>query len=39
MTQKSAIVLFAHGARDVNWAEPFRKMQRMVREKKSGVPV
>ena len=39
MKNKSAIVLFAHGARDVNWAEPFRKMQSMVREKKPGVPV
>ena len=36
---KSAIVLFAHGARDSQWAEPFRKMQSMVREKKPGVPV
>ncbi len=36
---KSAIVLFAHGARDSQWAEPFRKMQDMVREKKPGVPV
>ncbi len=39
MTPKSAIVLFAHGARDGQWAEPFRKMQSMVREKKPGVPV
>ncbi len=36
---KSAIVLFAHGARDSQWAEPFRKMQSMVRDKKPGVPV
>jgi len=39
MTQQSAIVLFAHGARDAQWAEPFRKMQSMVRAKKPGVPV
>jgi sirohydrochlorin cobaltochelatase len=39
MTPKSAIVLFAHGARDAQWAEPFRKMQSMVRAKKPGVPV
>ncbi len=39
MTPKSAIVLFAHGARDAQWAEPFRKMQSMVRDKKLGVPV
>ena len=37
--QKSAIVLFAHGAREAQWAEPFRKIQGMVREKKPGVPV
>ena len=39
MKNKSAIVLFAHGARDAQWAEPFRKMQNMVRAKKPGVPV
>jgi sirohydrochlorin cobaltochelatase len=39
MTQTSAIVLFAHGARDAQWAEPFRKMQSMVRKKIPGVPV
>jgi sirohydrochlorin cobaltochelatase len=39
MTQTSAIVLFAHGARDEQWAEPFRKMQSMVRDNKPGVPV
>jgi sirohydrochlorin cobaltochelatase len=39
MTKKSAIVLFAHGARDTQWAEPFRKIQSMVRKKKPGVPV
>ncbi len=36
---KSAIVLFAHGARDSQWAEPFRKMQSMVRDKKPDVLV
>jgi sirohydrochlorin cobaltochelatase len=35
----SAIVLFAHGAREAQWAEPFRKIQGMVREKKPGVHV
>ena len=39
MTQKSAIVLFAHGARDANWADPFCKIQNMVRKKKPSVPV
>ena len=36
---KSAIVLFAHGARDAQWAEPFRKIKAMVRARKSGMPV
>ena len=27
---KSALVLFAHGARDVQWSEPFRALQREV---------
>ena len=35
----SAIILFAHGARDAQWAEPFRKIQEMVRAQKPGVPV
>lgn len=30
---ETAIVLFAHGARDPGWAEPFRKIQRAVAEK------
>ena len=35
----SAIVLFAHGARDAQWAEPFRKIKVMVRARKPGMPV
>ncbi len=27
---KSALVLFAHGARDAQWSEPFRSMQKAV---------
>ena len=27
MSEKSALVLFAHGARDPRWAQPFVKMQ------------
>jgi sirohydrochlorin cobaltochelatase len=27
---KSALILFAHGARDPRWAEPFRKLQDMI---------
>jgi len=39
MTQQSAIVLFAHGARDPDWAQPFQKIQGMVRDKMPGVVV
>ncbi len=27
MNDKHALILFAHGARNPNWAEPFRKLQ------------
>ena len=30
---ETAIVLFAHGARDPEWAEPFKKIQRAVAER------
>lgn len=30
MTTKKALVLFAHGARDPRWAQPFLKMQAMA---------
>lgn len=36
---RSAIVLFAHGARDPEWAEPFRKLRSMVEAKAPGVAV
>ncbi len=29
-TKHSALVLFAHGARDAQWAEPFRALQKAV---------
>lgn len=29
-TQKRALVLFAHGARDPRWAEPFKRLQGIV---------
>ena len=38
-TGKQAIVLFAHGSRDREWARPFRKLQRIVRAKRPGVAV
>jgi sirohydrochlorin cobaltochelatase len=35
----SAIILFAHGARDPEWAQPFRKIQRALEAKRPGVAV
>lgn len=37
--KKSAIILFAHGARDPQWAEPFRKMQERIGAQAPGVQV
>ena len=34
-----AIVLFAHGARDRRWAQPFRKIQRSIKAKQPGTVV
>lgn len=31
MAGRRALVLFAHGARDPRWAEPFRRLQEIVR--------
>lgn len=36
---KSAIVLFAHGARDPGWAEPFRRIQARLRAAIPELPV
>lgn len=38
-TAKCAIVLFAHGARDPQWAQPFEKIQRIVSGREPGTPV
>ena len=35
----SAIVLFAHGARDPEWAQPFRKIQRAIEARQPGTTV
>lgn len=35
----TAIILFAHGARDLDWADPLRRVQAVVRERMAGVPV
>ena len=35
----TAIILFAHGARDPEWANPLRRIQAAVRERIAEVPV
>ncbi len=35
----SAVVLFAHGARDPQWAEPFQRIREQVKVLRPGVPV
>lgn len=34
-----ALVLFAHGARDPQWAEPFKRIQAAIRARRSGAVV
>jgi sirohydrochlorin cobaltochelatase len=34
-----ALILFAHGARDPRWAEPFQRLQRLIQAQLSGVVV
>ena len=36
---QQALVLFAHGARDPEWAAPFRRIQRLVAERCPGIAV
>ena len=36
---KSALVLFAHGARDSQWSEPFRALQREVASRRPDLTV
>ena len=38
-TKHSALVLFAHGARDAQWSEPFRAMQKAVAGKRPDLTV
>ena len=38
-SDKTAIVLFAHGARDPEWALPFRKIQRALETRSTGTPI
>jgi len=39
MTTRSAIILFAHGARDPEWAEPFRRIAARLRKARPKLPV
>lgn len=36
---KHALVLFAHGARDLRWAEPFQRLQKIVEGQQPDVTV
>ena len=36
---KPAVILFAHGARDPAWAEPFRTIKRIIEQKQPGADV
>ena len=38
-TRKSALVLFAHGARDAQWSEPFHAMQKAIAARRSDLTV
>ncbi len=39
MTPPTGLLLFAHGARDPRWAEPFQEVSRRVQVLRPGVPV
>ena len=39
MSAAPALLLFAHGARDPQWAEPFRRIQAVLRERRPGLAV
>ncbi len=36
---KTALILFAHGARDPEWANPVRRVQAAIRQRVSDMPV
>ena len=36
---KTALILFAHGARDPEWANPMRRVQAAVRQRVTDIPV
>jgi sirohydrochlorin cobaltochelatase len=35
----TALILFAHGARDPEWANPMRRVQAAIRQRQPGLPV
>jgi sirohydrochlorin cobaltochelatase len=39
MMQDKALILFAHGARDANWAAPFLRLQNLLRTQQNGLRV
>jgi sirohydrochlorin cobaltochelatase len=39
MTTRSSIILFAHGARDPEWAAPFHRVAARLREARPNLPV
>ena len=39
MSEPTALILFAHGARDPRWAAPFEKLQQMTQARLPGVAV
>ena len=39
MSESTALILFAHGARDPRWAAPFEKLQQMTQAQLPGVAV
>ncbi len=39
MNNKQALVLFAHGARDPRWAQPFKKLQAIAQQQLGGAQV
>ena len=39
MSDARALVLFAHGAREAQWSEPFEKIARLLRERNPDTPV
>jgi len=39
MTTRPSIILFAHGARDPEWAAPFRRIAARLREVRPNLPV